>query len=226
MPVSPLVVERLTREGVWDPVLERAAQAFWYHAVDQLQDERIRAVVTGLLEREIAWQFFLAPASSSGRNHTAWQNGSAGLVRHVTEMAIGIWRIAQAFPECADARGMPSPAAMDMLLTGVILHDAWKGGVPWEDQTHPDHHAFAARAWKTAAQQAWLPPATIENVYTAIWWHGGRWTPGWDGNPETLGTRTNVYANVLHLCDMVYSDTNLPHLFAPAEIPLAPVRKR
>lgn len=226
MPISTALVERLTREGVWDPEVEKATEAFWYHTIDQLRDERMRSVMTAIVEKDIPRQFFIAPASSSGKNHVPWQNGRTGLVRHVTEMAIGIWRIGQSFPELTDATQTLSVEAGDTLLAGVVLHDAWKGGIPWQEYTHTDHHAFAAHAWKQATRNAWLPPAIVENVFTAIWWHGGRWTPGWDGKLETLGTRTNIYAQILHTCDMVYSDTNFRALFQSREISMNPVRKR
>jgi hypothetical protein len=115
---------------------------------------------------------------------------------------------------------------MDILLASIVLHDAFKGGVPWENRTVPHHHMLAAKAWKEVAGNAWLEPIIVENVFTAISWHAGRWTPEWDGRMETLETRRNVYAAVLHHCDMVYSDTNLNLLYQPVDIPRTPLRKR
>ncbi len=220
------VEERIRAAHAWAPDVAEGLRIFWTHTIDVLTDERIRIVVAELFAASVPWQFFTAPASSSGKNHPAWQNPVGGLARHVTEMAIGMWRIAQIFPELTDASAEPTPQAMDILLTSVALHDAYKGGVPWEHRTSPEHHALATRAWKEAAGGAWLEPAVIENVATAIWWHAGRWTPGWDGIVDTLPTRTNVYATALHICDMVYSDTNLNLLFQPIPIPRDGVRRR
>lgn len=220
------IAERLQHEGAWSEVVAKTLAAFWFHSVDAVQDARVRAVLAELLTARVPWQFFIAPASSTGKNHPSWQNPTSGLLRHVTEMAVGIWRIAQAYPELTDANALPSPHAMDILLASVVLHDAFKGGVPWENRTVPNHHALAAEAWREAAGNAWLEPMIVENVSTAIRWHAGRWTPEWDGRMETLGTRKNVYAAVLHHCDMVYSDTNLNLLYQPVDIPLTSLRKR
>lgn len=225
----PLLVQRLHQDGrvrAGDMRVHASLTAFLFHAVEPMFDDRIRGIVTTLLLERVPWQFFLAPASTTGANHPAWQNPRCGLLRHVTEMSVGIWRIAQAYPELTDKTMMPLPVPMSILLAAVILHDSFKGGIPWENRTIRDHHVLAANAWKEAADRAGLESELRDDVHAAIWWHGGRWTPGWDGTPETLGTRTNIYAAVLHHCDMVYSDTNLNLLYTPIEILLKRVRRR
>ncbi len=213
--ISSLIKRKLEIGNYWCAEMEKALSAFWFHSVEQIVSVSVRDVVVHILEEKASERFFVDPSSSTKKNHPSWQNKISGLLRHVTEMCIGVWRIAQAFPQLNKSN--PQAPIADILLPSIILHDAFKNGLPWGDKTDPRHHEIAAYIWLDCAHSAQIDCFISNQVHQCIWWHAGRFTPNFG---ETL--LKNDYIAVMHLCDMVYSDNNLNLLYSPKDIILQP----
>lgn len=196
--------------------VEQRLRELWVYAVERICDTRIRAVVVHLLEETVPWQFFIAPAASSSQFHPSWQVAPAGLVRHTIELCLGLHRHAQQFPELTDENYVPLRKVFDTLLVAGILHDAFKNGLPWGEKTdHENHHRIAAEMWSEAAETFEVPEDIRKNAAEAIFWHAGRWTPGW--TPE-LHKQRGIYARILHDMDMVFSNVDLDLIFTAKPI--------
>lgn len=216
------IVEKLRSNGITDDLVFQRLGELWGVAVGAITDERVKAAVIYLLEEEVAWQFFAAPASSSGKFHPSWQCTPGGLARHTTEMCVGLRRHIQQFPELTDGNCAPLSKSLDTLLAAVALHDAYKNGLPWGEKTdYLDHHRLASEKWKGAAERLKVPKDILENAAEAIFWHAGRWTPGWT---LEIDKKLGVYARVVHTMDMVFSDMNLDRLFEAKSLQL-PLRR-
>ena len=210
------IKDRLRNKGALSDLVEERLEELWMHAVERIADDRIKAAVVYLLEEVVPWQFFVAPASSSSQFHPNWQVTAGGLVRHTTELCIGLHRHLQQFPELTDEKCVPLPKVFDTLLAAGILHDAFKNGLPWGEKTdYENHHRIAAEKWSEAAEKFGVPEDIRKNATEAIFWHAGRWTPGW-----TIGlhNQRSIYARVLHNMDMAFSNVDLTLMFEAKHI--------
>ena len=202
---------KLREKGVLSNLVEQRLKELWTWAVERISDERVKAAVVYLLEEVVPWQFFVAPASSSKKYHPSWQVTPGGLVRHTTELCVGLHRHVQQFPELTDENYVPLPKVLDTLLAASIPHDAFKNGLPWGEETdYENHHRIAAEQWLGAAAKFDVPEDIRAHAAEAIFWHAGRWTLGW--NP-TFHKRRSIYAQILHTMDMVFSDVKLDVMY-------------
>ncbi len=82
--------------------------------------------------------FWTAPSSSTGKNHPPEDNGVSGLVRHIKKGVAVIEEYGE--------RAKFSKIEIFSSISGIILHDVCKNGIPWQD--HTDHtHGFIASEW-------------------------------------------------------------------------------
>jgi len=193
------------------PLIETRLMDLWMFGVDKISDPLLKNLVVALLEETIPWQFFVAPAASSGKHHPVWQNMHGGLVRHTMEMCVLAPQIASIYPELTDKDQKPTKEAMDIILAAIILHDSLKNGLPWGKWTIKNHHEVAANQWDEAAEKARLDDHTRDSVFEAIFWHAGRWTQYWDTDQMT------PFAWVVHITDMVTSAKELETIYLPEE---------
>lgn len=205
------IKEKLREQNALNDLVEQRLKELWTWAVERISDEKVKAAVVCLLEEVVPWQFFVAPASSSKQYHPSWQVTDGGLVRHTTESCIGLYRHLQQFPELTDEKCVPLPRVFDTLLAADILHDAFKNGLPWKGETdYQNHHRIAAEQWSCAAEKFGVPEDIRQNAAEAIFWHAGRWTPGW--TPE-LHKQRSIYARILHDMDMAFSNVDLDGMY-------------
>lgn len=218
------ILAKLKQQGALSNEVKQRLSEFWFHCVEKISDKRIKAAVVYLLEEVVPWQFFVAPASSSAKFHPSWQVRPGGLVRHTTEMCIGVGRQLQQYEELTDEQCNPLPMTQDILLAASGLHDTFKNGSPWGDKTdYQNHHRLAAEKWNKAAEKFGVPTNIKEAVYEAIFWHAGRWTTEWrPGKLEEL----SIYARILHTVDMFSSDYNLDLMYEAKPIPKKRSAKR
>ena len=202
---------KLREQRALNDLVEQRLEELWTFTVERISDERIKAAVVYLLEEVVSWQFFSVPSSSSKQFHPSWQVTDGGLVRHTTELCIGLHRHLQQFPELTDENCVPLPEVFDTLLAAGILHDAFKNGLPWGEKTdYENHHRIAAEKWSEAAEKFGVPEDIRVNAAEAIFWHAGRWTPGW--TLEIYQQRC-IYARVLHDMDMAFSNVDLDAMY-------------
>ncbi|MEA1899027.1 MAG: hypothetical protein U9N53_15320, partial [Bacteroidota bacterium] len=104
--------------------------------VDLIKSKKIRDFVEGALS-QAPREFWIAPASSTGKHHPPENNVKGGLVVHTRK---GIRVILNLFR----LYGIEDQLLKDKMIAGFILHDIGKGGDPWEDRTDPEHGPKAA----------------------------------------------------------------------------------
>lgn len=202
---------KLREHEALNDLVGQRLEELWTWAVERITDERVKAAVVYLLKEVVPWQFFVAPASSSKQYHPSWQVTPGGLVRHTTELCIGLHRHLQQFPELTDEKYVPLPKVFDTLLAAGILHDTFKNGLPWGEKTdYENHHRLAAEQWSEAAERFGVPEETRKNAAEAIFWHAGRWTPNW--TPELYQQRS-IYARIIHDMDMAFSNVDLDGMY-------------
>jgi hypothetical protein len=173
----------------------------------------MRTALTYFMAEVAPWTFYVNPASSTGRNHPAWQGKRGGIVRNTVECCVGVDRQLQIYPDLTDGNFQPKPEARDIVLTATILSDTFKYGeeiieVSASSKIDRNHGRIAAERWRAEARRYSLHQKTADEIYEAIYWHTGRFTPEWPP-----GNGMSLYAAITHQIDMVFSDNCLGLLF-------------
>lgn len=182
---------------------------FFKYGVGRMESVPIRTAVRKILTQIVEPEFWTAPASPSGRHHPKWQNGVSGLVRHTTEMLVISTRLASAFGNLQT----PSPAHhLDMIYAAICLHDAFKGGRPWQVKTSRDHAEISSNIWNQVAEVEGVPDFQREIVREAILFHEGRWST------IQMSQRPSIHQLVVHLADMVSSHNDLGLIYEPVAL--------
>lgn len=168
--------------------------------VIRIESDPLRLAVQLVLQAA-PLEWWVCPASSSGKYHPRHQNTPGGLLAHVLEMLLRLPRLLSAVTEDL----FPWQGALDWARAAALIHDTFKcvdeTGV-WIGYTTDSHPESAAQAWCLAAWQVGLEAVERDAVLEAVQYHSGRWTPGiasWN-ELSPLGL-------VVHLCDMVCSDS-------------------
>lgn len=195
-------------------VVTRELTALYRFGVARISDRRIQSSVISILENDAPWTFFLLPASLTGRRHPSWQGRAGGILRNTVECCVAVDRQLRVHREFTDARDCVRDLDRDVVLSATILSDIFKYGMPPPETPlrgiafQPAHGKIAAELWKRTARRFHVGRSSIEKVYQAIYWHLGRWTPGW-----RRGTKLSLHAKVTHRIDMFFSDKNLELLY-------------
>ena len=103
--------------------------------LELIQSEGIRNFVKTALAAAPP-EFWIAPASSSGKYHPPEDNMEGGLVIHsrkAVRVAIALCRFF----------GIEDGLMKDMVIAAAVLHDIKKSGDPWDKHTHPEHGLIA-----------------------------------------------------------------------------------
>lgn len=172
------------------------------HGIDAIKDEKIRITVGKLLKFVVPEEFFSAPASSTGKYHPKWSNTERGLVKHTLSMLVPGMRQAEGF-----FYNSFTPITADQARAAIVLHDTFKGGKPWARYTVKNHGELAAKAWLQVAEVEEVDRESIVEVYEAIYWHNGKFTPNYDGRTLT------PLAQFVHTIDMGASSMDLEEIF-------------
>lgn len=206
------IIEKLRTQNVLTDVVELRVREFWQFCVEDIRDAQIRESVVQYLETASPWQFFVAPASPSGKHHPVWQNEPGGILRNTVECCLSVDKAMQ--KEWSLVEGLDTPKEPDrsIIFAATLLSDSFKGGDPWSPHTDYRHGKIAAEHWKKIALELGVPERSIALVYEATFWHLGRFTPGWTKEIDaTLSLHTKITAAL----DAHYADKNLEKLFTP-----------
>jgi hypothetical protein len=211
------IVNKLRSKGFLDDRIPAEIGALWNYGVETVSDPVVKAALLDFLLTETPLYFYVASASLTGTHHPAWQRAISGIVRNTVECCLVLDRQLRIFAECTDAQGAPLPEARDVVLVATILSDTFKYGrkdLSSDLVFDPSHGAVAAEVWRRIAERHGVAHKTREDIRDAIYWHLGRWTPGWNA-----AKRLSVYADITHRVDMFISDERLDLLYnAKAEI--------
>jgi len=202
---------RLRAAGKLTPDLTHHIVEFERICLGEIRSEQLRQAVVDFLENEAPLDFFTAPASSSGRNHPDWQSLPGGILLNTTECCIGADRKIRIYPELTESNAEPKSEAHDVVYVATILSDTFKPEDAGRKWTEFQHHQRAAEVWKKLAAKHRIPPTLADRITSAITWHLGRFTPGWEPgrDPRSL----DLLDFIVHELDMDFSNRRLPEVF-------------
>lgn len=142
---------------------------------------------------EVSPQFFLAPASTSGKFHPDYAQGEGGLLRH-TQAAV--WFAKELF-----TTGMWSfdELNQDLILGALILHDTCKCGVTWGTHYRVDH-PILVRKLLFEEELSDVEIMYWDSLNELIESHMGKWN-----NNGKLPTPQTEAQKFVHLCDFLAS---------------------
>ncbi len=213
------IAETLRAKSVFDGTVERELAALWEYGVLRVSDSRLKPALIYFLQAEAPWTFFVYGASATGKNHPYWQRERAGM-RNTTECCLVIDRQLRAYPEFTDEKFNVLSGHRDIVLIATILSDTFKAGSGEDDEgqlssqgSDPKQGAVAAQRWNNVARHFQIESHVRDSIYEAIYWHLGRFTPGWNRD-----IRLSAYTEVTHRIDMFMSDKNLEILFDPKKL--------
>ena len=202
----------LKEKGLWDAALESHFAEFERLAIAEIRSDALRHAVLDYLENTAPLQFFFAPASSSGKNHPAWQAKAGGILLNTSECCVGIDRKLRMYPNLTDATFNPLLNDRDIVYVATIISDTFKpldAGKHWREFAH---HRIAAEKWRQTAQKHNLPNPQADVIADAIFWHLGRFTPEWPSGADPRD-RLSLHALITHELDMDFSNRNLSLVF-------------
>ena len=213
------ILSKLKSLGHLDEKVQNEIEALWKYGVGRVTNTELRAGLAHFLESEVPWSFYVLPASLMGKHHPSWQNAKAGIVRNTVECCLAVDRQLRMYPQFTDDRYHVLPEHQDIVLVATIVTDTFKYGEKEPDSTLPDvkydplHGKIGADRWEKATAHLPVAPSVRASIYEAVYWHLGRWTPGW--SPDV---KLSLYAEITHRIDMIFSDRNLELLYDPKEV--------
>lgn len=207
------LIERLQSEGVvLDDAVQSELKALWKWGIDRIEEDKLRGSVAKFYREIVPWQFFVEPSSPSGRHHPSHHNRPGGIVRHLTECCIMADKllVSYGFFRKIDHREVIDTTARDVVLAATVLSDACKNGYPWGPKTLSNHGEIVAELWEPLAWNGGVNANTMRQVYEAVYWHYGRFTPA----PVARELQAMpVLTQIVHLLDAISSADEIGQLY-------------
>lgn len=153
---------------------------YFERELNLIVDEELRMAVKSYLEETTPDYFWTIGASSSGKYHPSFSQGTGGLVRHTKAVVM--------FAE--ELLRMSSYSYMreeykDYVIAACILHDTAKYGISEYDKKEYKNHATnAAKAFADYAEQV-MDYKPSEFLLNAIASHMGQWSTEKEDRPFT-----------------------------------------
>lgn len=167
---------------------------YFERELNLIVNEELRMAVKSYLEEATPDYFWTIGASSSGKYHPSFSQGTGGLVRHTKAVVM--------FAE--ELLRMSSYSYMreeykDYVIAACILHDTAKYGISEYDKSEYKNHATnAAKAFADYAEQV-MDYKPSEFLLNAIASHMGQWSTEKEDRPFTSIDRC------VHLADYMAS---------------------
>lgn len=210
----------LKQQGRWDPTLDARFEEFERLCIQQIHCEALRQAVLDYLENTAPLEFFTAPASSSGKNHPAWQSTVGGILLNTVECCIGIDRKLRMYPSLTGASFTPGPEDRDIVYVATILSDTFKPEDAHKESRDFSHHRTATEKWRATAARHHLPQEQTDAIADALFWHLGRFTKEWPTGADPH-SRLSLLTFITHELDMDFSNRNLGLVFDRKGVPTA-----
>jgi hypothetical protein len=207
-----VVKAALKQRGRWDAVLEVRFEEFERLCIEPIHSAKLREALLDYLENTAPLEFFTAPASSSGKNHPAWQSTVGGILLNTVECCIGIDRKLRMYPSLTDVNFNPRNEDRDIIYLATILSDTFKPDDAHKNWRDFSHHRTATEKWRVTAAQHHLPQAQTDAIADALFWHLGRFTPEWPEGADPH-SRLSLLTFITHELDMDFSNRNLALVF-------------
>lgn len=167
---------------------------YFERELNLIVNEDLRMTVKSYLEEATPDYFWTIGASSSGKYHPSFSQGTGGLVRHTKAVVM--------FAE--ELLRMSSYAYMreeykDYVIAACILHDTCKYGInEYDKKEYKNHATNAAKAFADYAEQV-MNYKPSEFLLNAIASHMGQWSTEKEDRPFTSIDRC------VHLADYMAS---------------------
>lgn len=144
--------------------------------------------------------FFEVPASSTGKYHPSFSQGSQGLVRH-TKVAM---KIAKDILDLEYMNNGFNEKEKELIIIAILFHDTQKLGDPQEKYTKFDHPLLAANFIEKNKEITTFNKQEIELIKKMISSHMGEWNTS-SYSDITLPKPTNKFEFFVHMCDFLSS---------------------
>lgn len=168
-----------------------------------IKNEDIRAKTEAVLE-QVHPDFFVAPASSTGKYHPKYALGVSGLMRH-TKAAVGIFESLMGL----DMSDIFSDDMKDYMRAALILHDTCKSGIAWDGKyTKHEHPILAQQLVHGVVGEC----EYSEVVGSLIATHMGQWNTNFRSRTILPVPQTDA-AKLVHVCDYLASRKFLEYVF-------------
>lgn len=155
---------------------------------------------TKILLEQVPDYFFEIPASSTGKYHPSFSQGSQGLVRH-TKVAL---KIAKDILDIEYMNNGFTENEKDLILIAILFHDTQKLGKNQEKYTRFDHPLLAASFIEEHKEKTTFTKQEIELLKQMISAHMGQWNTNNYSN-IILPKPKNKYEFFVHMCDYLSS---------------------
>jgi hypothetical protein len=196
----PKLKLRLEVVNAWNPELAALLQRLWQYGVNGIHELGLRALVDEFLQERVPVQFYLEPASHSGKHHPTWQNREHGTLLSIVESCVLVPPMAVAVPALVDRNRQPISLAVDVALAATLISDTFKvddDGKP----TKAQHGRCAAEAWtEFALARRRTYPEIVKRAAEASFWHYGIFSPEW-----IEGTVFSPETQLVHIVDLATS---------------------
>jgi hypothetical protein len=215
MPIDFLasIESTLKARSLWSAVMQERLEEFNRLCLSEIKDQSLLEIVIAFLVEKVPVDFYVEPASKSGKNHPSWQNNVGGILLNTAECCTGIDRKMRIYPELIDAAGKPLSNERDIIYVATILSDTFKPedfGKQWSEW---NHHQRAAEEFASYALSHGLDASWVDPIRDAIFWHLGRFTPKREKdmlNPRVTLAQTSF---ITHELDMDFSNRSLEEVF-------------
>ncbi len=213
---------KLKQANLWDRTVENELRSLWKYGIERIADAQIKEGVIDFLENEAPLGFFVNSASSTGTHHPVWQTKKSGILRNTVECCLAVDRQLRIYKEFCDENDNVLPQPRDIVIAATILSDTFKYGEKilgvnsaLESKMLQDHGKISADVWKNkiAPRHPAIPAKIAAQIYEAVYWHLGRWTPGW-----TPDTKLGLLAEITHRIDITFADKALELIYEPKKI--------
>ena len=143
---------------------------------------------------EVDENFWIAPASSSGKYHPPEDNGEGGLVRHVVKGVVVVEQFGR--------RAKFTLREIDLGISAFLLHDTCKNGVVWTSSNTDYTHGLIAAKWLEKFDLA--DAMAKEQILSAVRYHMAPWCYAVSPYDERPYTKQEMNQNLDELTRAMY----------------------
>ena len=162
-------------------------------------DERLRKNTKIILDL-LPDYFYEVPATSSGKYHPEFAQGTCGLVRH-TKVAV---RIAKELLGLEFSSEKFTNNEKDLIIISILLHDALKSGLDYSEHTKFEHPLIIADFIKDNKDKTTFTDKEIKFISDGISSHMGEWNKSSYSKVELPKPMTK-HQRFIHMCDYLSS---------------------
>ena len=167
--------------------------------ISYIKDDRLKENIKIMINL-LPDYFFKVPASSTGKYHPDFAQGTSGLVRH-TKAAV---RFAYEIINNNSIGYIFNDLEKDLIIMALIMHDGCKHGIVQSKYTIVEHPLVVSKLIKDNKDKLTLTNDELELLCSMIESHMGEFNKDFQGN-EVLPRPLDKYSKFVHMCDFLAS---------------------